>query len=87
MNTTSDLLVRIADHCARVGIAETTFGRLVANDGKIVSRLRAGKTITLKTLHRIETALAEGLGASEARAVSGDCVSRPPGASPESEAA
>lgn len=87
MNTTSDLLVRIADHCARVGIAETTFGLRVANDGKIVSRLRAGKTITLKTLQRIETALAEGGGVSEGGEVSVNGVSPPPGASPESEAA
>ena len=87
MNTTSDLLVRIADHCTRVGIAETTFGRLVANDGKIVSRLRAGKTITLKTLYRIETALAEGLAASEGGEASGDDASPSPGAAPESEAA
>lgn len=58
MTTTSHLLARIADHCARTGIAETTFGLRVANDGKIVPRLRAGGSITLRTLEKIEAALA-----------------------------
>jgi hypothetical protein len=87
MNTASDLLARIADHCVRVGIAETTFGRLAANDGKIVSRLRAGKTITLKTLHRIETALAEGGSDTEAVDASGVGASSPADDLSESEVA
>lgn len=57
MTTSSHLLTRIADHCARTGIAETTFGLRVANDGKIVPRLRAGGSITLRTLEKIEAAL------------------------------
>ena len=38
-------------------MAETTFGNHAVNDGKLVARLRAGKTITLKTLQAIEATL------------------------------
>ena len=57
MTATSHLLSRVADHCSRTGIAETTFGLRVANDGKIIPRLRAGGSITLKTLEKIEAFL------------------------------
>lgn len=57
--TTDELIRRIEDHCRRTGIAESTFGRLTVNDGKLVDRLRAGKSITLATLARVEKALAE----------------------------
>mgnify|MGYP003348091151 CR=1 FL=1 len=52
-SVTSTLLSRIEEHCRTHGIAETTFGRMAANDGKIVPRLRAGGTVTLKTAERI----------------------------------
>jgi hypothetical protein len=55
--TTTDLLKRIEDHCQRYRLAETTFGRKAVNDGKLVARLRAGGSITLDTLSRIEAAL------------------------------
>lgn len=55
----SNLIQRIETHCEAVGIEETTFGRLAVNDGKLVGRLKAGKTITLDTLRRIEDALAK----------------------------
>lgn len=58
MTTIEDILTRIAAHCRATGIAETTFGRIAVNDGKLVSRLRAGKSIQLDTLQRIEEALA-----------------------------
>lgn len=57
MNTITALLDRIADHCSRVGIAETTFGLYAVNDGKIVPRLRAGGSVTLRTVEKIEAAL------------------------------
>ena len=58
------LLARIAEHCRKAGIAETTFGRRAVNDGKLVHRLREGKQITLDTLERIEAVLTQELGNS-----------------------
>lgn len=57
MNPITDLLLRIERHCAARGISESTFGRYVVNDGKFVARLRAGRSMTLKTLERVEAAL------------------------------
>lgn len=57
MQTIGSIISRIEAHCASRGIAESTFGRLVVNDGKFVARLRAGGSMTIKTLERIETAL------------------------------
>jgi SAM-dependent methyltransferase len=54
------LLAEIADFCRRAGMAESTFGRLAVNDGKLVSRLREGKRITTDTLDRIRAVLAGG---------------------------
>lgn len=60
MNSSSEklLLARIEEHCKETKIAETTFGRLAINDGKLVPRLRAGGSITLDTLQKIEAAIA-----------------------------
>ncbi|MEK9722108.1 MAG: hypothetical protein VW405_01315 [Rhodospirillaceae bacterium] len=57
MDTAKELIGRIELHCRARRIAESTFGRLSVNDGKLVARLRAGKSITLDTLRRIEAAL------------------------------
>lgn len=46
------LLDLITDYCQKAEISESTFGRLVVNDGKFVSRLRSGRGVTLKTLVR-----------------------------------
>jgi transcriptional regulator with XRE-family HTH domain len=51
------LIPRIEEHCRATGTAESTFGRIAVNDGKLVRRLRAGGTVTLKTLQRIEDVL------------------------------
>jgi hypothetical protein len=64
MKTTSELLDQILAYCSRRGIAETTFGRLAVNDGKLVSRLRSGRTVTLATLSRIQAVLESGEVAS-----------------------
>lgn len=63
--TEAELLTRIESYCAANGMAESTFGRRVVNDGKLVDRLRAGKSITLETLRKIEAALAEHAEAAE----------------------
>lgn len=52
------LLSEIHDYCAAVGMAETTFGNRAVNDGKLVSRLRSGKTITLGTFGAIKDFMA-----------------------------
>ena len=62
MNPITEILSRIERCCAARGISETTFGRYVVNDGKFVARLRAGSSMTLKTLERVEAALASGPG-------------------------
>lgn len=57
MSTTLALLERIESHCHRRGMSVSTFGKLAVNDGKLVSRLRMGASITLKTLEKIELVL------------------------------
>src|ERR1700749_5295004 len=47
------LLTEIAGYCRRVGMAESTFGRLAVNDGKLVSRLRFGGRVRGKTVERV----------------------------------
>lgn len=59
MTTIHDLIRRIETHCQGAGISPTTFGRIAVNDGKLIRRLRDGKTVTLKTLDRIEAKLSE----------------------------
>lgn len=59
MTKTHDLIRRIESYCEREGIAPGTFGRLAVNDGKLIRRLRQGKSITLRTLDRIEAKLSE----------------------------
>jgi SAM-dependent methyltransferase len=51
--TTEALLREISEYCRRVGMAESTFGRLAVNDGKLVSRLRTGASVTLYTMERV----------------------------------
>lgn len=55
--THTDLLKSIERYCEKQNIEETTFGRKAVNDGKLVSRLREGRTITLETLSYINRQL------------------------------
>ncbi len=48
------LVDEIADYCRRHGLAESTFGRLAINDGKLMSRLRTGGRVTHETLERMQ---------------------------------
>jgi hypothetical protein len=50
--TAEQILGEIRDYCRQTRTAESTFGRLVVNDGKLVSRLRDGARITTGTLDR-----------------------------------
>src|SRR5579862_937174 len=47
------LLHDITAYCRDAGIAESTFGRLAINDGKLVNRLRLGGRITTETEDRV----------------------------------
>jgi SAM-dependent methyltransferase len=52
------LLEEIAEYCRRARMAESTFGRLAVNDGKLVSRLRLGGRITPQTRERVRAFMA-----------------------------
>jgi hypothetical protein len=49
------LLHDIADYCRRARMAESTFGRLAVNDGKLVARLRLGGRVRADTAERVRT--------------------------------
>ncbi len=55
----SETLLRdIADFCRRARMAESTFGRLAVNDGKLVSRLRLGGRVTTDAVDRVHAFIA-----------------------------
>jgi hypothetical protein len=61
------ILSEIRDFCRETRTAESTFGRRVVNDGKLVSRLRDGASITTETLEKVRSYLsANGTGPSAA---------------------
>ena len=66
--TAEQILGEIRDYCRQTQTAESTFGRLVVNDGKLVSRLRDGARITTGTLDKVRAYLAEHQPASTAAA-------------------
>src|SRR6202166_2903590 len=57
--TSDQILDEIRDYCRATRTAESTFGRLVVNDGKLVSRLRDGAKITTGTLDKVRAYLSE----------------------------
>ena len=57
--TSEEILTEIRDFCRATRTAESTFGRLVVNDGKLVSRLRDGAKITTGTLDKVRAYLSE----------------------------
>ena len=70
------LLEEIGTYCRDAGLAETTFGRLVVNDGKLLSRLRYGRRITTATLDRIQSYMAEHPARSRGRSVQDEITAR-----------
>lgn len=62
MDELKSLIDDIEAFCRQHSIAESTFGRMVVNDGKFVGRLRSGKGVTTKTVQRVRTYL-ENAGA------------------------
>ncbi|HZL58657.1 MAG TPA: hypothetical protein VFC38_03070 [Stellaceae bacterium] len=61
------LLHEISGYCRRVGMAESTFGRLAVNDGKLVSRLRFGGRVTVETVERVRDFIDRGRQAPASR--------------------
>lgn len=59
MKTVVALLQVIDRFTGEAGIAESTFGRLAVNDGKFVPRLRNGGGVTVATVERVESFIAE----------------------------
>ena len=57
MITNQSIIESIERHCAEHGMAETTFGKRAVNDGKLLARLRSGKSISIDTYNRIQLAL------------------------------
>src|SRR5437763_10702193 len=60
--TAHQILGEIRDYCRATQTAESTFGRRVVNDGKLVSRLRDGARITTGTLDKVRAYLTEHQG-------------------------
>lgn len=78
METNSDLIADIEAYCRTAGIAESTFGRQVVNDGKFVGRLRDGKRVTTTTVERVRRYIA---------GQNGSAAAAPPAATPPRTAA
>ena len=57
--TAEQILGEIREFCRATQTAESTFGRLVVSDGKLVSRLRDGARITTGTLDKVRAYLSE----------------------------
>ena len=78
------LLQDIAEYCRGAGIAESTFGRLAVNDGKLVGRLRLGGRVTSETVERVRAFIAS---APQPKANGGVAVPRASLSAPTPEAA
>lgn len=59
MQGAQSLLLEIEFFCRLSGMAESTFGRLAVNDGKLCMRLRSGKDVTLETANKIRSFINE----------------------------
>ena len=59
MDDNQTLIDEIEQFCRRAGMAESTFGRQVVNDGKFVGRLRDGRGVTTTTVTRVRRYISE----------------------------
>jgi hypothetical protein len=71
MDTQTQLLSEIEDFLSTRKMAETTFGRLAVNDGKFVSRLRAGANMTLATIDKVRAHIKGQIATSAAQSGEG----------------
>jgi hypothetical protein len=62
------LIEEIEGFCRRHGMAESTFGKQVVNDGKFVGRLRDGKRVTTATVARVRRYLHDRNGSAHSAA-------------------
>jgi hypothetical protein len=53
MAENTELVSEIEQYCRETGVAESTFGRRVVNDGKFVGRLRESKGVTTTTVAKV----------------------------------
>jgi SAM-dependent methyltransferase len=72
------LLDEIADYCRRAHMAESTFGRLAVNDGKLVTRLRHGSRITEETRARVRAFIAQAPARSDGTSAPPALLAPPP---------
>ena len=94
MDDAKNLITEIETYCRRAGVAESTFGRQVVNDGKFVRRIREGKRVTSATIDKIRAfiaansdegdtaapAAASGNGAGHHHAPTVPALAKPPAA-------
>lgn len=59
MGETQKLLSEIDAFLRDAGMADSTFGRKAVNDGKLMTRLRAGSSVTLEKASQIRRFLAK----------------------------
>ncbi len=79
-----EVLKEIGDYCRGAGLAESTFGRLAVNDGKLVARLRDGGSVTIETLARLREFMANHVpgerGTARVKDGAAPAAARPPAA-------
>ena len=72
MDGNQTLIDEIEQFCQRAGIAESTFGRQVVNDGKFVGRLRGGRGVTTTTVSRVRRYMSARSPATESLEAASD---------------
>jgi hypothetical protein len=60
MITNQSIIDSVERFCREQAIAETTFGKRAVNDGKLLARLRDGKSISIDTYNRIMKVIEDG---------------------------
>src|SRR5947207_11531500 len=75
--TADQILGEIREYCRATQTAESTFGRLVVNDGKLVSRLRDGARITTSTLDKVRAYLLEHRPSPDAQPAAPARIAKP----------
>ncbi|MBT3990057.1 MAG: hypothetical protein HOG95_01360 [Rhodospirillaceae bacterium] len=68
MTEHAKLIAEIEQYCRETGVAESTFGRHVVNDGKFVSRLRDGKGVTTSTVAKVRAHIGQNHALEETAA-------------------
>jgi len=65
LKESAKLVREIERFCGQMGMAESTFGRQVVNDGKFVSRLREGKGVTVATVDKVRKFISKNKGGAK----------------------